>query len=94
MGSQKKTPPLSFPSCMLKSVWVESTLPYSLLFHHEEAKRDTIGVVGGPNAKLSHCMNPTLIYPMENKMPHLHHTVEWWGCGYTDEDNKGLSERS
>jgi hypothetical protein len=31
---------------------------------------------------------------MENRMPFVNHTVKWWGCGYTDEDNKGVSERT
>jgi len=59
--------------------------------HHEGAKQDTIRVV---NAKLPHCMGPVLTYPMENKMPFVHHVVEWWGCGHTIKDDKGLSERT
>jgi len=31
---------------------------------------------------------------MENEMPLVHHAVKWWGCGYTNEDDKGLSERT
>jgi hypothetical protein len=30
---------------------------------------------------------------MENEMPLVHHVVEWWGCGYINEDGKGLSKR-
>jgi len=73
---------------------MKSTFPYGLLPHHEEAKRDTIGVVRGASAKLPHCTGPTLIYPMENKMPFIYHAIERWGCGYTDKDNKGLCERT
>jgi hypothetical protein len=29
---------------------------------------------------------------MENKIPFVYHAIEWWGCGYIDKDNKGLSE--
>ncbi len=43
---------------------------------------------------MSHCTSPTLAYPMENKMPLIHHIVEQWGYGYTNEGNKGLSERT
>ncbi len=49
-------------------------------------------VVGGVSAKLSHCTGLALIYPMENKIPFVYHAIEWWGCGYIDKDNKGLSE--
>jgi hypothetical protein len=31
---------------------------------------------------------------MENKMSLIHHTVKWWGCDYTNKDDKGLSERT
>ncbi len=37
-------------------------------------------------------MDPALTYPMENEMPLV--VVEWWGCGYTNEDDKGLNERT
>ncbi len=68
--------------------------PYALSPCHEEVKRDTIGVAGGANAKLPHCTGHVLIYPMENKMPLVHHVIEWHGCHYTNEDNKGLNERT
>jgi hypothetical protein len=68
--------------------------PYALSPQHEGAKRDTIGVVGGTSAKLSHYTNPALTYPMENKMPLVHHAIKWWGCGSTIENNKGLNERT
>jgi hypothetical protein len=44
--------------------------------HHERAKRNTIGVIRGTSVKLSHYMGPTLVYPMENKMPFVHHVVD------------------
>jgi hypothetical protein len=67
---------------------------YAMLPCHEGAKQDTIGVTGGTNAKLPHYMNPMLTYPMENEMSLVHHVVEWWGCGYTIENDKGLNERT
>jgi hypothetical protein len=67
---------------------------YGLLPHHERAQQNTIGVVGGTKAKPSHYTSPMLTYPMENKMPFVHHTIEQWGCGYTIKDNKGLNERT
>jgi hypothetical protein len=39
-------------------------------------------------------MNPMLIYPMENEMPRVHHVIERWVRGYTNEDNKGLNEKT
>jgi hypothetical protein len=87
-----KTLPASFLSRMLKNTSIKSTSRYGLSTRHEEAKRNTIGVVGGANAKLSHCTSPMLIYPMENKMPLVHHAVEHWGYGYIDKDGKGLNE--
>jgi hypothetical protein len=44
--------------------------------HHERAKQDTIGVVGGASANLPSCTGSALIYPMENEMPFIHHVVE------------------
>jgi hypothetical protein len=38
-------------------------------------------------------MGFVLAYPMENEMPFVNHTLEWWGCDYIDKDDKGLSER-
>jgi hypothetical protein len=35
-----------------------------------------------------------LVYPMENEMPVIHHAIEQWGCGYTNKDNKSLSEKT
>jgi hypothetical protein len=26
-------------------------------------------------------------------MPFVHHTIEQWGCGYTNNDDKSLNER-
>jgi hypothetical protein len=34
-----------------------------------------------------------LAYLMENEMPFVHHTIEQWGCGYTNNDDKSLNER-
>jgi hypothetical protein len=31
---------------------------------------------------------------MENEMPLVHHVIEWWGCGFTIKDDKGLNERT
>jgi hypothetical protein len=73
---------------------LESKFPYALSPHHEGAKKDTIGVAIGVSANLLHYMNLALIYPMENEMPLVHHIVEWWGCDYTNENNKCLSERT
>jgi hypothetical protein len=39
-------------------------------------------------------MGLALAYPMENEMSLVHHTLKWWGCNYTNEDDKGLSERT
>jgi hypothetical protein len=64
--------------------------PYRLSHYHEEAKRNTIGVV----RELATCMDPMLAYPMENEMPLVYHVVERWGCNYIDENNKGLNERT
>jgi hypothetical protein len=61
---------------------------------HEGRKQNTIRVTRGTSAKLPHCTSPTLAYPMENKMPLVHDTIERWGCDYTDEDGKGLNERT
>jgi hypothetical protein len=69
-------------------------LLYALLPCHEEAKQNTIGVARGISAKLPHCTSLALVYPMENKMPLGHHVVERWGCNYTNEEDKSLSERT
>jgi len=53
-----------------------------------------LGVIGGTSVKLPHCTGPTLAYPMENRMPLVHHTIKQWGCDYTNEDGKGLNERN
>ncbi len=84
----------SFPYRMLKNIWIESAFPYALLPCHEEAIRNTIGVVGETSAKLPHYKSFTLTYLMENKMSLIHHAMERWGCSYTNEDDKGLSERT
>jgi len=67
---------------------------YCVSFHDEEANRDTIGVVGGASAKLSHCIGLVLAYPMEKKISFIHQVVERWGCSYTNENDKSLSERT
>jgi hypothetical protein len=72
----KKTPLASFPNRLLESAWIESTFSYALSPHHYEAKQNTNGVVGGASAKLPHCIGHALIYPMENKMPLVHHIIE------------------
>jgi hypothetical protein len=61
---------------------------------HKRAKQDTIGVVGGTSANLPHCIGHVLTYPMENKMSFVHHVIKQWRCGYKNEDDKGLSERT
>jgi hypothetical protein len=67
---------------------------YGLSPRHEKAKQDTIRVIRGASAKLLHYSSPLLVYPMENKMSLVHHIVKWWGYGYADQDDKGLSERT
>jgi hypothetical protein len=63
--------------------------------YHKGAKRNTIGVVAWrANANLPHYMDLVLTYPMENKMPLVRHVVKRWRCGYKNEDDKGLSERT
>jgi hypothetical protein len=39
-------------------------------------------------------MGHALAYIMENKMSLVHHVVGQWRCGYTNKDDKGLSERT
>jgi hypothetical protein len=68
--------------------------PYALSPRRKDAKQDTIGVAKETSAKLPHCMGHALTYPMENEMPFVHHTIEWWGCDYINKDNKGLNERT
>jgi hypothetical protein len=92
-GPTKKTP-ISFPNYMLKNTWIEFTFPYYLSPCHGEVKRNTIGVVGKINAKLPHCTNLVLVYPMENQMSLVHHVVERCRCGYIDKDDKCLNERT
>jgi hypothetical protein len=53
--------------------------PYALSPHHEEAKWDNIGVLGGASAKLPHCTNLVLVYPMENEMPLVHQNETTYG---------------
>ncbi len=93
LGFTKKTLLTSFPNHLLESAWIKFAFPYGLLPFHKEAKRNTIRVIGGASAKLPHCMNLMLAYPMENEMPFVHHTIEQWGCGYTNNDDKSLNER-
>jgi hypothetical protein len=73
---KKKTHLASFPIGLLESAWVESAFPYALSLGHEGAKWNTIGVVGGANAKLAHYTDIALAYLMENKMWLVHHTIE------------------
>ncbi len=68
--------------------------PYALSPRHKGAKQNTIGVIERTSGKLPHCTGPVLTYPMENEMPFIHHVVEQWGCGYTNKEGKGLSERT
>jgi hypothetical protein len=84
----------SFPCHMLENIWIKFAFPYAILPHHKGAKWNTIGVTRGANAKLPHCTSLMLTYLMENEMPFVHHTIKWWGCNYTNKDNKGLSERT
>jgi hypothetical protein len=65
-----------------------------MLPRHKGAKQNTIRVVEKAGAKLPHCMGLALAYPMKNKMSFVHHTVERWGCDYTNENDKGLNERT
>jgi hypothetical protein len=44
---------------------------------HEGAEQNTIGVTKGINVKLPHYTNVALAYPVENKMPLVHHTIKW-----------------
>jgi hypothetical protein len=91
--AHKKTPSASFPNCMLKNTWVKFAFPYCLSPCHE-AKQNTIGVVGKVSAKLPHCTNLVLVYPMENQMSLVHHVVERCKCSYINKDNKCLNERT
>jgi hypothetical protein len=50
--------------------------PYALLPCHEGGKRNTIGVIKGTHAKLSHQRGLALTYLMENEMPLVPHVVE------------------
>jgi hypothetical protein len=51
--------------------------PYAMLPYHERAKWYTIGITRGTSAKLPHHWGHVLTYPMENKMPFVHHVVKW-----------------
>ncbi len=94
LGLQKKNLLVNFPNRLLKNTWIEYVFPYALLPYHEGAKQDTIGVIKGVCAKLPHCTSLVLIYSMENEMSLIHHIVEHWGCGYINEDCKGLNEKT
>jgi hypothetical protein len=73
----KKTPPTSFPNCLLEShVWVKSMFLYAMLPHHEKANRNTIWVTRRTNAKLPHHRGIVLGHPMENEMPFTHHAIK------------------
>ncbi len=79
---------------MLKSAWVKSMFPYAVSPCHKETKWDSIGVAGRTSVKLPHYMGPMLVYPMENEMSLIHHVVEQWGCGYTNENNQSPIEKT
>ncbi len=68
--------------------------PYASLFRHEGAKRDTIGVIRGANAKLPHHKGLVLTYPMKDEMPLVHHVIERHGCNYIIENDESLNERT
>jgi hypothetical protein len=76
LGSKKKLLLQVFPVHLLKSASIESTFPYAMLPRHEGAKQNTIRVVGKASAKLPHYMGLPLTYPMKNKMPLIHPTIE------------------
>jgi hypothetical protein len=90
----KKTPLISLPNHLLESIWIKSMFPYALLPHHKGVKWNTIGITKRASAKVPHCMGHVLAYPMENKMSLVHHSIEQWGCSYTNKDDKGLIERT
>jgi hypothetical protein len=54
--------------------------------HHWGSRRN--------KCQIPHYKSFTLTYLMENKMSVIHHAMERWGCSYTNEDDKGLSERT
>jgi hypothetical protein len=67
---------------------------YALSPHHERIKQNTIWVTKGVNVRLPHYTGLVLVYPMENEMSFVHHTIKWWGYNYTIKDGKGLNERT
>jgi hypothetical protein len=91
--AHKKNSSCKFSQLPVRKCLVESAFPYALSPRNKGGKWNTIGVARKASAKLPHCMGLMLTYPMENKMPLIHHAIEQWGCRYTNEDNKGLSER-
>ncbi len=68
--------------------------PYALLAHHEDGKRNTIGVIKKTSVKLPHHRGLALTYLMENGMSFVHHVIEQHGCDYTIEDNENLNEKT
>jgi len=72
----QKKPLASFFNCLLKSIQVEPAFFYALLPCHKGAKRNTIRVTKETGAKLSHHKGPVPTYPMEKKMPLIHHAIE------------------
>jgi hypothetical protein len=67
---------------------------FALLPCYKGAKQNTIRVIRGASVRLPHYMGHALVYPMENEKPLVHHTVEWFGCGYRNKNDKGVSERT
>jgi hypothetical protein len=88
----KITPLASFLNHFIKSPWVKSISSYVLLPCHKGAKWNTIAVIRGTNAKLSHHKGLVLAYLMENEMPFLHHTIERLGCSCISKNNESLNE--
>jgi hypothetical protein len=79
LGPTRKTFPVSFLNHMLKNIWVELMFPFALLPYYERVKWHTIGVTRGASAKLPHHKGHVPTYPMENKMPFVHHIIKWQG---------------
>jgi len=67
LGLAKNTHLASFPNCLLESIWVKFAFPYGLSPRHEEAKWNTIGVIGGVSAKLPHCYDHSLGFTTKAK---------------------------
>jgi hypothetical protein len=76
----------SFPSYLLKNVSIGFIFIYAQYLHLEGAKKDTIMVTRKVNVKLQHHKGLVRAYPMENKMPLVHHAIKQQGCCYTIEE--------